>query len=228
MVYIFSDIKQEVADEIENIEKWAEENGKKLVIEYKTKKDKKSTNQENPPLPENQEMEEEPFPDFQETENQNSANQYINNTKDKNINLNNTNLEEEEVSSHSELISFLLSNDITKENAVKFETRLLEESLTGYTNDQVLEAIEWSLYQFVEGKCDEPYIYAVGRLKRVLDNKVKKVTNKPKQQKGTGFTRKEMLPNWFDETKQTTPVAQVENLSDQKAEIERMLQELRT
>ncbi|MCQ6275435.1 hypothetical protein JMM81_10735 [Bacillus sp. V3B] len=42
-----------------------------------------------------------------------------------------------------------------------------------------------------------------------------------------GSAKKEIIPDWFDETKQTTPVAHVENVSDQKAEIERMLQELR-
>jgi hypothetical protein len=33
--------------------------------------------------------------------------------------------------------------------------------------------------RFLEGKCDEPYIYAVGRLQRVLDGKVKDIANKP-------------------------------------------------
>ena len=41
--------------------------------------------------------------------------------------------EEEEEAPLSELISFLLTKDITLENAQKFETRLLEKNITGYT-----------------------------------------------------------------------------------------------
>jgi hypothetical protein len=41
MIYIFSDIKQEVVDEIENVKQWVAANGKDLIIEYKVKKEKK-------------------------------------------------------------------------------------------------------------------------------------------------------------------------------------------
>ena len=56
-------------------------------------------------------------------------------------------LEEEEKASPSELVSFLISKDITLDNALNFETRLLE-SLDGFTYEQVLDAIEWSLHRF--------------------------------------------------------------------------------
>ena len=72
MIYIFSDIKQEVADEIENVKQWVAANGKDLIIEYKVKKEKKVKKNL---FPENQETEENPIP-----ENQDAANQYINNT----------------------------------------------------------------------------------------------------------------------------------------------------
>lgn len=230
MIYLFSDVKQEVADEIENVKVWAISNGKDLIIEYKTKKDNKVKNNEKEPFTESQDADENPFTENQDTENEDTENQDINNT-----NLNNTNLnkEEEEVLPHSELISFLLSEDITLENAVKFEMRLLSEGLTGYTNEQVLNAIEWAIDQFDKGICKyEPYSYAVGRLKIVLDNKVKKVTNKPKQQKkSAGSTRKELLPDWFDEKNtrvQEPKQTQEKTEDDKKQEIERMLQELRS
>ena len=60
-------------------------------------------------------------------------------------------LEEEEKASPSELVSFLISKDITLDNALNFETRLLEEGLDGFTYEQVLDAIEWSLHQILEG-----------------------------------------------------------------------------
>src|SRR4051794_27580264 len=217
MIYLFSDVKQEVADEIENVKVWAISNGKDLIIEYKTKKDNKAKNNEKEPFTESQDTDKNPFPENQDTEIKDTANQYINNTKDKNINLNNTNLEEEEVSPHSELISFLLSKDITIENAVKFETRLLSEGLTGYTNEQVLEAIEWSLRRFLEDKCDEPYIYAVGRLQRVLDGKVKDVANKPKNKTTKKKpVRTEKLPDWFEEKTNNNLVAAVPGQTEEE------------
>jgi len=137
---------------------------------------------------------------------------------------------EEEENSSSELVSFLMSKDITPENAVKFETRLLEEGLTGYTHEQVIKAIEWSLQRFVKDKCDEPYIYAVGRLQRVLDGKVKDVINKPKNKTTKKRPdRMEKLPDWFEEETNSNPVAGAsgQTQEEKKQEIEDMLKRLR-
>lgn len=76
MIYIFSDIKQEVEDEIENVKKWASDNCKHLIIEYKTKKEK------------DKKMKDEPVP-----ENQDAANQDNNNTNGNNTNSNNHNID---------------------------------------------------------------------------------------------------------------------------------------
>ena len=139
-------------------------------------------------------------------------------------------LEEEEKVSPSDLVSFLISKEITLDNALKFETRLLEEGLEGFTYEQVLDAIEWSLHRFLEGKCDEPYIYAVGRLQRVLDGKVKNIANKP-----MNITikkrpvRTEKLPDWFDqeENKEKLPAEPEQTQEEKKQEIEDMLKKLR-
>jgi hypothetical protein len=227
MIYIFSDIKQEVADEIENVKQWVAVNGKDLIIEYKVKKDKKV---KKDPFPDFQETEENPIPENQDAEKKDSANQYINNTKGNNTNLNNTNLEEEEKVSPSDLVSFLISKDITLDNALKFETRLLEKDLEGFTYEQVLDAIEWSLHRFLEGKCDEPYIYAVGRLKRVLDGKVKDIANKPMNKTTKKRpVRTEKLPEWFDqeENKEKLPAEPEQTQEEKKQEIEDMLKKLR-
>jgi Replication initiator protein A (RepA) N-terminus len=105
------------------------------------------------------------------------------------------NLEEEE--SQSELISFLLTKDITLENAVAFETRLIEEAVTGYENDDVLEALRQSFVDFKNGVCNSPYLWAVRKLKYILDSKTRATIKKPtsKQKKPT---RTEKLPDWFD------------------------------
>lgn len=110
--------------------------------------------------------------------------------------------EEENTPVQSELISFLISKEITLENAIKFENRLIRDGLTGFTHDQCLKAIEWALYQFLEEKCDEPYIYAVGRLKRLLDGKIKKISSNTKKvvskKPSKRSIRSEMLPSWMN------------------------------
>ena len=138
--------------------------------------------------------------------------------------------EEEEKVSPSELVSFLIGKDITLDNALKFETRLLEKGLEGFTYEQVLDAIEWSLYQFLEDKCDEPYIYAVGRLQRVLDGKVKSIANKPKNKTTKKKpVRTKKLPEWFDqeENKEKLPAEPEQTQEEKKQEIEDMLKKLR-
>lgn len=82
MIYVFSDIKQDVEDELENIKKWAEENEKDLIIEYKIKKEKRF--KIDSPAP---------FPDFQETENKYSENKDNNNTKRNKTNFNNKDID---------------------------------------------------------------------------------------------------------------------------------------
>lgn len=134
------------------------------------------------------------------------------------------NKEEEEEASPSELVSFLLSKNITLENATKFEMRLLKEGLTGYTNEDVLKAIEKSLADFQKGICDEPYIWAVGKLKRILDNKGKGINIAPPKPKRKS-TRTEVLPDWFD-----NPGAEEPKKTENKdlPSIEDMLKQLRS
>lgn len=108
----------------------------------------------------------------------------------------NNKLEEEEAP-QSELISFLLSKDITLANARKFETRLLEKNITGYTNEDILEALTRSFNDFNNNICDEPYLWAVGKLERILDSKTKGKVEKPSR-KQKKVTRKELLPDWYE------------------------------
>jgi hypothetical protein len=139
-------------------------------------------------------------------------------------------LEEEEENNHSELVSFLLLKDITLENAIKFETRLLEEGLTGYTNDDVIEAIKLSLTDFVNGVCNSPYKWAVGKLKYILDSKTQKTTSEPNKARKGKVIHKELLPDWFDENEPEQHITAESSNVDQeqkKQEIEEMLRQLR-
>lgn len=139
--------------------------------------------------------------------------------------------EEEEKVSPSELVSFLISKDITLANAQKFETRLIENNVTGYTNDDVIEALTQSFADFKDGHCKSPYLWAVGKLETILDSKTKAITKNPatKQKKPT---QTEVLPDWFDKKQNKEKPATVnpdekKNTQEKKQEIERMLQQLR-
>ncbi|MFP7202640.1 hypothetical protein SFC08_16845 [Lysinibacillus halotolerans] len=106
-------------------------------------------------------------------------------------------IEEEDEASHSDLIKFLISKNILIENAIKFEAKLQEEMLTDFTYEQIEKAIEWSLKQFEQGKCYEPYSYAVGRLKRMLDGKLKEISLKPESKGTFNKKSKEIIPDWL-------------------------------
>ena len=139
--------------------------------------------------------------------------------------------EEEEEEKKTGLISFLLSKDITPENAVMFENALIKENLTGYTNDDIIKAIELSLNDFINGVCNEPYVWAAGKLKRILDSKIKRSSSAGTARKES--IRKEILPDWFKENegrqqeqlerKKLTP----EEIEKNKKEIAEKLKQLR-
>ena len=109
MIYLFSDEKEDVANEIENLKKWAEENGKTLLIEYKTvkkrKREKAGDSNENP-FPENQDTE------TTNTENKDNNNTKNNNTKNKvNNNIYKDYIDDDKRTSSNEEISPISHND---------------------------------------------------------------------------------------------------------------------
>jgi len=118
MIYLFSDEKEDVANEIENLKKWAEENGKTLLIEYKTvkkRKREKAVDSNENPFPENQDTE------TTNTENKDNNNNKINNPKKKvNNNIlknyidddkrNSSNGEISPISHNDEMINLIISN----------------------------------------------------------------------------------------------------------------------
>lgn len=115
--YIFSDDKEEVIQEIKDVQQWGKENKKQIDITYCVKKEKKkrTNKKEIEPLPENQDTE------IQDTDNRDSVNQYINNTSKQNTNRDNTNRDNTNSSSSSKVDNQKKRNktDIKKEEEEK-------------------------------------------------------------------------------------------------------------
>lgn len=141
MIYIFSDIKQEVVDEIENIKQWSAANGKDLIIEYKT--NKKATKE---PHPENQDTAKNPVPDFQDAEEKKSANQYINNTNLNNTNLNNTNKNLNPNLNEANIYDLLWDTKIPSRLKIRIKILLQNQSIN-LSPEQILLIEDAYLYQ---------------------------------------------------------------------------------
>lgn len=162
MIYVFSDIKQEVADEIENIKKWSAENGKDLIIEYKTKRAK---NNEKEPHPDFQDAAEKPHPDFQDAEKKDSANQYINNTNLNNTNLNNTNKNLNP--NHMDIYDFLWDTNIPSNLKNRIKVMIANKNIS-LSADQILSIEDAYHYQIKKGyvvpECDFDYSGALNNI----------------------------------------------------------------
>lgn len=171
MIYVFSDIEQEVVDEIENIKQWAIENKKDLIIEYQSKKIHFIN-------------EKKPHPENQETVNPETENQDINNTNSKNTNFNKTNLEEEEEISLGHVIAFL------KEQIDKREITNSKTITAIYEVAEKCKAIGTTDKNAMENYCIT-----------IVEEKMKKFGQKQSQnKKGTSKkpTRSEIVPEWLE------------------------------
>ena len=202
MIYLFSDIKQDVADELENIKNWAKENEKNLMIEYKTKKEKKK---KKTPFPENQGTDKNPITDFQETENELTETQYNNNTKLNNINLKNKKEEEEKVSSIQ--LEKSVKEYLTSE--LKYNSTLLleiAEQMASFSIDSFTKAEMESQHNYMVGKnkierITEWAFYFVNGIVLQRKNPKNKVATTGNKKKRTGSAKKairtEMVPDWL-------------------------------
>jgi hypothetical protein len=203
MIYLFSDIKQDVADEIENIKKWAKENEKNLIIEYKTKKEKKK---KKTPFPENQETDKNPITDFQETENELTETQYNNNTKLNNINLKKKKEEEEEKASSIQLeksVKEYLTNEL------KYNSTLLSEiaeqmasfSVDGFTKAEMKSQHNYMVKKNKSERITEWAFYFVNGIVLKRSNPKNEVAATSNEKKRTGSAKKairtEMVPDWL-------------------------------
>ncbi|MEC1524470.1 hypothetical protein P9D43_20925 [Neobacillus niacini] len=158
MIYIFSDIKQEVADELENIKQRSATNGKDLIIEYKTKKDKTMKENENEPYPENQDTV------FQNPDVEGRGNQDINNINQNNIiknnNINNNtnlNLNLNLVNNYDVLSNAQIPNDLK----IKIKAMIVSNKISLSVEDflHIQDAYHYQIqreYVIPHCSCDDP------------------------------------------------------------------------
>lgn len=154
MVYLYSDLKQDVANEIENLVSWAEENKKLLKIAYQQTKEKET---KKIPVTENQETGKKPYTDFQDAENEYTENQYNNNTKYKNTKNKNTkenlNLNLSVIDPYE--ILWNLQIPISLKNKIKIMINNQEISLTAAQLQEIEDAYIFQVQNgLVVPKCD--------------------------------------------------------------------------
>lgn len=161
MEYIFSDIKEDVIEEIEDLKKWASENNMKLKIEHMTAKEKKKTTKKQP-LPENQDtgqndvdpLPENPVPEIQDTGNADTENQYNNNTNVKKTNNNNTNNKNPNPNPlDSNVYDTLWNSDIPSALKIRIKNLLISNTIS-LTEEQVLLIDDAYHYQISKGYID--------------------------------------------------------------------------
>ncbi|PEL24326.1 hypothetical protein [Bacillus toyonensis] len=184
MVYIFSDVKEDVAHKLSQLLPKYESEGLTYYVEYG----------EKTPITENQETgetKELPLPENQETENQLTENQYNNNTKS-NILKNNNPKEEEEyiitAITESTIISLMNQKieerEITNEKTIKAVHKVAAKCKAIGTTD--MEAAENFVIMVVEEK--------MGKLGQ------KQQVKKPRKSNGNKkAVRTEMTPDWLGE-----------------------------
>lgn len=146
MIYIFSDIKKDVSDEIERLKELAIEEGKSLKIEYMGEEHKISPNEEketdNTKTPENQGND--PFPENPYAENSYPESQEYKNTKDKNTKDKNTKVNLNPNHSDDPL-NTLWTVKLPMELKQRIKVRVYE-NLLSLTSKQILELEDAYLY----------------------------------------------------------------------------------
>lgn len=187
MVYIFSDIKEDVAHKLSQLLPKYESEGLTYNVEYG----------EKAPLTESQETAiSVSLPENQETENQVTENQYNNNTKG-NILKNNNPKEEEEyiinAITESTIISLMNQKieerEITNEKTIKAVHKVAAKCKAIGTTD--MEAAENFVIMVVEEK--------MGKLGQKQKAKQPKTTNRTNNKKAV---RSELTPDWLKEQKE--------------------------
>lgn len=189
MVYIFSDIKDDVAYKLSQLLPQYEEEGLTYVVEYG----------EKAPITENQETgktKELPLTENQETENQLTENQYNNNTKGNNTKNKKTKEEEEYIIntiSESTIISLMNQKieerEITNEKTIKAIHKVAAKCKAIGTTD--MEAAENFVIMVVEEK--------MGKLGQKQKAKQPKTANRTNNKKAV---RSELVPDWLKEQKE--------------------------
>ncbi len=214
MIYLFSDEKEDVANEIENLKKWAEENGKTLLIEYKTvkkrKREKAGDSNENP-FPENQDTE------TTNTENKDNNNTKTNNTKKK-VNNNiykdyidddkrtSSNEEISPISHNDDMINLIISNfreatkdDLTERSFKAVVRKVIDKYNQGKVNsfrDYLATALANKIYDLELRRAKDK---ARENLKTAKEQLIQEKIQKLEQLEKKPYVRRVPLYNWLEE-----------------------------
>jgi len=214
MIYLFSDEKEDVANEIENLKKWAEENGKTLLIEYKTvkkrKREKAGDSNENP-FPENQDTE------TTNTENKDNNNTKTNNTKKK-VNNNiykdyidddkrtSSNEEISPISHNDDMINLIISNfreatkdDLTERSFKAVVRKVIDKYNQGKVNsfrDYLATALANKIYDLELRRAKDK---ARENLKAAKEQLIQEKIQKLEQLEKKPYVRRVPLYNWLEE-----------------------------
>ena len=214
MIYLFSDEKEDVANEIENLKKWAEENGKTLLIEYKTvkkrKREKAGDSNENP------------FPENQDTETTNTENKDNNNTKTNNpkkkINNNiykdyidddkrtSSNEEISPISHNDDMINLIISNfreatkdDLSERSFKAVVRKVIDKYNQGKVNsfrDYLATALANKIYDLELRRAKDK---ARENLKTAKEQLIQEKIQKLEQLEKKPYVRRVPLYNWLEE-----------------------------
>jgi hypothetical protein len=226
MIYIFSDNKEDVKEELEIYAK-----NPRAFINVDKKKKKEKT--EETPLPENQDT------GIQDTKNEDTGNQDINNNNQKNTNLNNNKSNNTNLSIHiedienSELPSLIKEALKTKIDRLIYHNLSISDILNNYElhKDQITDAMYLAALIFSLGHKKK-----IGNLNNIMSTNVNKQiefatqrANAPKNAQKIGYksTRKEALPEWFveqqeNEDQEGTSSTSVNNDDEQDEEMKEM------
>jgi len=214
MIYLFSDEKEDVANEIENLKKWAEENGKTLLIEYKTvkkrKREKAGDSNENP-FPENQDTE------TTNTENKDNNNTKTNNTKKK-VNNNiykdyidddkrtSSNEEISPISHNDDMINLIISNfreatkdDLSERSFKAVVRKVIDKYNQGKVNsfrDYLATALANKIYDLELRRAKDK---ARENLKTAKEQLIQEKIQKLEQLEKKPYVRRVPLYNWLEE-----------------------------
>ncbi len=214
MIYLFSDEKEDVANEIENLKKWAEENGKTLLIEYKTvkkrKREKAGDSNENP------------FPENQDTETTNTENKDNNNTKTNNpkkkVNNNiykdyidddkrtSSNEEISPISHNDDMINLIISNfreatkdDLSERSFKAVVRKVIDKYNQGKVNsfrDYLATALANKIYDLELRRAKDK---ARENLKTAKEKLIQEKIQKLEQLEKKPYVRRVPLYNWLED-----------------------------
>jgi len=214
MIYLFSDEKEDVANEIENLKKWAEENGKTLLFEDKTvkkrKREKAGDSNENP------------FPENQDTETTNTENKDNNNTKTNNpkkkVNNNiykdyidddkrtSSNEEISPISHNDDMINLIISNfreatkdDLSERSFKAVVRKVIDKYNQGKVNsfrDYLATALANKIYDLELRRAKDK---ARENLKTAKEQLIQEKIQKLEQLEKKPYVRRVPLYNWLEE-----------------------------